>query len=566
MHRLLRAACIGIVAVMTSAAAPAPKQGPAIFDWFDYRATNEQPAPGPGEYGNPILQGFYPDPSIVRVGNDFYLVNSTFSWFPGIPVFHSRDLVHWTQISNAIDQPGQLDFAKIGMSRGVFAPAISWHDGTFYIINTCVDCGGNFIITARDPHGPWSDPVWFEGLEGAIDPSIFFDTDGTAWIVNNGPPAGAPRYEGHRAIWLQQFDPKSLKTFGPRRVLVDAGVHPDENPAWIEGPHIFRRGEYYYLIAAEGGTGPNHSEVVFRSKQVTGPYVPWSENPILTQRDLPKDRPLPITSTGHADFVETPSGEWWSIFLGSRPYSDNLYNTGRETFLMPVHWQDGWPRITNPGEVIPWTLKRPDLPPQPKPPVPTSGSFEVRDDFAGAKLPFYWMMMRNPQGQWWALANGSLRLQPRPVGIGHFGNPSLLGRRQQHLDATATTAVRFDPASDDAEAGLVALQSDEFWYALLIGREKGKRVIRLRRRAGPDEPANGVVLKQAPLSAPATTPVQLRITARGANYDFGWSADGKSWHTLVSDADGTILSTEKAGGFVGAMIGMYAHDGEAKAQ
>ena len=530
----------------------------ATFDWFEYRGDDRLPLPAAGEYANPILQGFYPDPSITRVGDDYYLINSTFDWFPGIPVFHSRDLVHWTQIGNAIDRPDQLDFKNLGLSRGVFAPDISWHDGTFYILNTCVDCGDNFIITARNPAGPWSNPTWLPELEGAIDPSLFFDEDGSAWVVNNGPPQVASRYEGHRAIWIQRFDPKTLKLTGPRTVLLDGGVHPEEKPIWIEGPHIFRKDGWYFLIAAEGGTAEGHSQVVLRSRSVTGPYEAFPGNPILTQRDLPRNRATPITSAGHADFVETRNGEWWASFLATRPYGDDYYNTGRETFLMRVRWEDGWPRLTSPGEAIPWTASRPDLPQQQAPAVPTNGAFTVRDEFSGLKLPFYWMMMRNPREQWWSIGDGGLNLQARPVALGDNANPSFFARRQQHINATATTAVRFKPSAG-AEAGLVALQSDEFWYFLALGEDDGKPVIRLRRRAGPQDPNIGTILKEERIPITAGAPLYLRADGRSAKYDFSWSSDGKTWHALVKGADGTVLSTKRAGGFVGAVFGVHAY-------
>jgi len=526
----------------------------ASFDWFDYRGDDHLPKPAAGQYSNPILQGFYPDPSMVRVGDDYYLVNSTFIYFPGIPVFHSRDLVNWTQIGNAIDRSSQLNFGKLNTWQGVYAPDITYHDGTFYIINTCVPCGGNFLIKANNPAGPWSAPVWLP-IDG-IDTSLFFDEDGTAWILNNGPPEEKPRYEGHRAIWLQQFDTKAMNLVGPRKVLVDSGVHPDHNPIWIEGPHIFRKDGTYYLIAAEGGTAEGHSEVVFRSDKVTGPYVPFAANPILTQRDIKG----PITSTGHASFVKTQQGDWWSVFLGVRPYGDDNFNTGRETFLMPVQWNDGWPRITEPKTQLPWVLKRPNLPAGPKAPVPTSGSFSIRDDFNGSKLPLYWMMMRNPVGKWWRLSGGALHLDAQGVALGDMGNPSLWARRQQHLNATVTTKVRFNPPSDGAEAGVVAMQNDEHWYFVAIGRDHGKRVVRLRRRDNSD--AAGEVLATAAL--PSASPIELRIAARGAAYDFSWSADGKRWHSLLRNADGTVLSTKKAGGFVGAVFGLYAHDASMK--
>ncbi|MFN3388207.1 MAG: glycoside hydrolase family 43 protein, partial [Allosphingosinicella sp.] len=341
---------IALTALLAGCAAPlaegpAPQPGTAAFDWFHYEGADPIDAlpAGPGTYRNPILRGFYPDPSITRAGDDYYLVTSTFSYFPGLPVFHSRDLVNWTQIGNAIDRPDQLDFGKLGLSRGVFAPAIEHKDGLFYILNTCVDCRDNFVITATDPAGPWSDPVWLPDLAGGIDPSLFFDEDGSAWLLNNGPPVGEPLYEGHRAIWIQAFDPKALKTFGPRTMLVNGGVDISTKPIWIEGPHIIRKNGWYYLIAAEGGTAEGHSQVVLRSKSVTGPYEPFAGNPILTQRDLPRDRVNPITSAGHADFVQLPSGDWWATFLAVRPYEGDFYNTGRETFLMPVDWSGEWP-------------------------------------------------------------------------------------------------------------------------------------------------------------------------------------------------------------------------------
>jgi alpha-N-arabinofuranosidase len=553
MHKRLLAA-----ALMVMAAPAAARQAPAQFDWFEYSGNDGLPKPRQGEYANPILQGFYPDPSIVRVGSNYYLVNSTFSWFPGMPVFHSRDLVHWTQIGNAFDRSTQLNLGKLGMGQGLYAPDISWHDGIFYLVNTCVGCGDTFVMTAKRAEGPWSEPVFLPQLAGAIDPSIFFDDDGRAWIVNNGPPAEKPQYEGHRALWLQQFDYKAMRMVGTRRVLVDKGVHPEQKPIWIEGPHIFRKDGLYYLIAAEGGTADQHSEVVFRSDKVTGPYVPLASNPILTQRDLPNDRPHPITSTGHAKFVETPAGEWWAVFLGVRPYdARGNFNTGRETFMLPVEWEDGWPRILQAGQRVPWTAPAPKLP-QGKAAKPTNGDFTIREEFNGAKLPPDWMMLRNPQGHWWRAGSGALQLDARPIGLGDHGNPSLIAKRQQHLNAIATTRVRFNASSDAAEAGITAFQNDEYWYLLAVGRDHGKRVVRVRRRTGEGDPPGGTMLAEVPVPA---GPVELRIAARGARYDFAWSKDGRHWRTLLKDADGTILSTQKAGGFVGAVFGLYAHDG-----
>lgn len=543
------------------AACPPAMANEATFAWMEYQGSDPSDAvaqPGPGQYRNPILSGFYPDPSITRVGEDYYLVTSTFSWFPGLPVFHSRDLVTWTQIGNAIDRPGMLDFKDLGLSRGVFAPAIEFHDGLFYIVNTCVDCGGNFVITAKDPAGPWSDPVWLPELEGGIDPSLFFDTDGRAYLLNNGPPVGTPLYDGHRAIWIQEFDIKGLKTIGPRTLLVNGGVDITQKPVWIEGPHILKKDGYYYLTAAEGGTAINHSQVAFRSDKPTGPYKPGPSNPFLTQRDLPADRPHPITSAGHADLVQTQKGDWWAPFLAVRPYRDDYYNTGRDTYLLPVTWVDGWPRMTGPGEAIALVHEKPDLPPQPAAPIPTSGPFTVREEFDGPALPPYWMMARNPKGDWYDLTRtkGALTLRTIPVGLSDRGNPAFWGRRQQHMNASLTTELSFTPKGPGERAGLAAVQSDEFWYCFTVERGDGGRVVRVAARGGKTDPADGRLLAMLPVAGDG--PLLLRITARGEFYDFHVAEAGRDWRPVLTDADGTILSTARARSFIGAMIGPFA--------
>jgi alpha-N-arabinofuranosidase len=550
---LLGAAAVGPIAPVGA--------GPvARFAWFDYRGedpVDRAVTAGPAEYRNPILQGFYPDPSIVRVGSDYYLVNSSFSWFPGLPIFHSRDLVSWTQIGNAIDRPGQFDFKQIGLSRGIFAPDISYHAGRFYMAGTCVDCGGNFVMTAKNAAGPWSDPHW-NAIDG-IDPSLFFDTDGQAWILNNGGPVGKPLYDGHRAIWIQRFDTATMRPFGERTVIANGGVHPADKPIWIEGPHLFRRDGYYYLIAAEGGTGENHSEVVFRSRSVTGPYEPGPVNPILTQRTLDPARPFPVTSTGHADFVETVKGDWWSVFLGTRPYKGDYYNIGRETFLLPVQWSaTGWPEVTAPGATIPYVHRRPDLPHQPAAAVPMSGAFHVRDAFAGGRLALYWVQMRATDTDWRRPAQGALALNARPVAIGGTGQVSFLARRLQHHWASAETLVSFAPTHAGDRAGIAVLQDEAHFYALSLARTAEGTVIEVEKRDGGGDPADGIVIASAPF---AGTTVQLRIVMRAEGCDFLYAGADGSWHALAKDLDATLLSTKHAGGFIGAMIGPFARAG-----
>ena len=544
MGRLLPFAALAL----SSTAAQAE---PARFERFTYDGQSiEQVKAGPGEYINPILSGYYPDPTITRVGDDYYLVNSSFAHFPGLPIFKSKDLVNWVQIGNAIDRPSQLDFTGRRTSEAVFAPDISWHDGVFYIVNTCVACRNNFVITATDPAGPWSDPIWlpFEG----IDPSIYWEGD-KAYIVNNRAPDEPPRYDGHRAIWIQEYDWRAGKMVGPSTQLINGGVDISKKPVWIEGPHIFRKDGYYYLTAAEGGTSVNHSQVVLRSKKLRGPYLPYADNPILTQRDMDPNRPNPIGSAGHAKLIQTQKGDWWATFLAVRPYEGDFYNIGRETFLLPVTWKDGWPIILPRGEKIPHVGKVPDLPAQPRPALPMSGNFTYTDDFDGDRLAMQWIGIRTPHQPFYRVTNGALELDSgTPLGDLN-GVPAFVGRRQQHAVATMSTTMRFTPEKDGDTAGLAAVQSDRSHIVFGITQVGGKKMIALTSRDNAD---TDTLVASAPLTA--TGPVTLTIRANGGKMAFDYEADGKR-ATLKSDLDATLLSTRKAGGFVGTVVGPYRY-------
>ena len=557
----LLCASVFLSACATSPPSVEPPTSNPRFEWFEYTGADpvyQKVQKTDGQYVNPILAGFFPDPSIVRVGEDYYLVNSTFAWFPGIPVHHSRDLVSWTLIGHVLDRPEQFDLDGLEISQGVFAPTIRFHEGTFYVLNTLVGAGGNFLVTATDPAGPWSDPIWLPSVDG-IDPDIFFDDDGRAYISNNGPPIGTPKYDGHRALWLQEFDLETMELVGPRRLIVDGGVDISSKPIWIEGPHIFKVDGTYYLIAAEGGTAEGHSQVVFRSDSVWGPWIPYEDNPILTQRHLPDDRPNPVTSTGHADFVQTPSGEWWAVFLGTRPYLDGFYNIGRETFLLPVTWKDGWPTILEDTASVPYVVGRPDLPLSPAPSVPTSGNFTHRDEFDGQQLAPQWNFVRTPRETWHRMENGMLVLDARPVGPGERGQPTLVGRRQQHSHFTASTAMHYRPEQEGDRAGMLAFQNDDFYYFFGVAMDGGEYVIQLETRSGRGPDA--VSTLSASIDEPVDGPIYLKIEGRGAQYGFYYGTDGQTWKPLMTDADGTILSTRTAGGFVGTYIALFAQSG-----
>ncbi len=555
------AALAGVLACLAGAAACA---GEARFTALHYRGDDGGPAPSASQYRNPVLAGFFPDPSAIRVGDDFYLVASSFGYYPGLPLFHSTDLVSWRQIGNAIDRPQQMPYGDgEELTRGLFAATLA-HDGRrFYIANTCFYCPGrgmgNFVITAEDPAGAWSDPAWLE-IDG-IDPSLFFDRDGRAWLVNNGVPEGPMRYDGHRAIWIQAFDAETLSLTGPRIQLVDAGVDPASNPEHVEGPHLFRRGDRYYLTAAEGGTGEQHAQMIWRSRSVTGPYEPWPGNPTLTQRDLDPAREAPVTSAGHAQFVELADGSWWAVFLATRPYRGNQYNLGRETFLLPVQWRDDWPVILPRGERVPLVAERPALPRSAQP-LPTTGPMAWTETFAGSALPPQWLMLDPPQSDWFATGAGGLRLRPSatPLGghAGGVGQPAYLGHRLQHHRATIETTL--DVAALDAGelAGLALFQNEAYHYVAALERAADGAALVLLRRAGSDEPTAGRELARIALERAPQGLVSLRLRLDAPQLDVDYALAPGDWRPLASDLDASLLSVDTAGGFIGSTFGPYA--------
>jgi alpha-N-arabinofuranosidase len=539
---------IALLAVI--AAAPVHATDSIPFDWFEYTGHDSiyaEPLPQ-GSFHNPILAGYYPDPSITRVGLQYFMVNSTFAHWPGIPIHESTDLVHWKLVGYALSDPAKVSFDGLSTSRGVFAPSIHFHDGMFYVINTLVDAGGNFFVTAKNPKGPWSDPVWLKEIDG-IDPSFFFDDDGKSYIVNNGPPEGTPLYNGHRAIWIQEFDAAANKLIGPRKVIINGGVDISKKPIWIEGPHLYRIDGWYYLMCAEGGTERGHSEVIFRSKSPWGPFEAGPDNPILTQRDLPATRANPVTNAGHADLIHAKDDTWWAVFLASRPYEGFRFNTGRETFLLPVSWKNGWPTILEKGKAVPTTL------PGPKGMVRVdggydalSGNFTVRDEFA-SKLGDEWLQVHVPKNDWPYLKDGALWIEPGKANLSDKINAHFLARRQQHMKFDATTELR-PFLTGHASAGLAAFQNENYWYFLGVRQGAHGPEVFVERHAGTDSQSYVSAIPKLPRS------LKLRISGDGAHYSFYYDA-GQGWKALRENDDGSILSTEVAGGFVGTVLGPF---------
>jgi alpha-N-arabinofuranosidase len=340
-------------------------------------------------------------------------------------------------------------------------------------------------------------------------------------------------------------------------VIVNGGADLARRPIWIEGPHLFRREGWYYLICAEGGTAENHSEVIFRSRALEGPWQPGPDNPILTQRDLPAARPEPVTSTGHAEFSRLPDGRTWAVFLGCRPYEGGFYNTGRETFALPVSWHDGWPQVLPHGAAVPGWVGAPLRDSAPPGDDYCTGNFTWRDDFAGPELALQWSQIRTPSEAWWSLsaAPGALSIRPRGATLSGRQNPSFIGRRQQHARFAAVAELR-SPSSEGFAAGIAAFQNENHHFFLGVRRGAAGCEVFLERAAGGGIGAPPVVVATEPI--PATEKTELQIEGRDRRYAFRFRSGSEGWHSLAEDEDGSILSTAVAGGFVGTYLGMYA--------
>jgi xylan 1,4-beta-xylosidase len=507
--------------------------------------------PAQGQFQNPIIAGFYPDPSITRAGDDYYLVTSSFSYSPGVPIFHSKDLVNWKSLGHVLVTPKQLPLYKQQTSRGIYAPTIRYHDGTFYVITTLVDVRGNFIVTAKDPAGPWSDPILLPEV-GGIDPDIFFDDDGRVYIAHNDAPVGEPLYEGHRAIWLWEFDPKAKKVIKEsRRLIVNGGTDLAKKPVWIEAPHIYKINGWYYLLCAEGGTGYEHSQVAFRTKDLTKPFEPYTGNPILTQRDLDINRPNPITTAGHADLIQTNEGEWWAVFLATRAYDKTAYNTGRETFLLPVSWKNEWPIILEQGKEIPYQTNAPKIALATKEAEPTTGNFIWQDNFSGKALQHQWVSLRTADSPFYTLKNNRIQLQALNVGLDELEQPAFLGRRQQHTRFSASTQL--DIPAEKTSAGIVALQSETAHYYFGATTINGKTQLFI-------EQANKSAPKIIHTVSPADIGKRLTFIIEGnaGKISFYYVNKDSKKKAVFENADAKILSTEVAGGFVGTLLGIHA--------
>ena len=526
------------------------------FSYFTYQGHDQRfavPYDHNREYLNPVRSGYYPDPSVCRVGKTFYMVNSSFGSYPGVPSATSQDLVSWQPAGYVLDRPSQLPLAGQPVAHGgIYAPTIRYNkrNKTFYMITTNVG-RGNFLVKSKDPSKGWSDPIWLPKVQG-IDPDLLFDDDGKAYIVHNASVTGKPAYEGQTAIRLFEFDVKGDSTRGDFKEIVRGGTHVEEKPIWIEGPHLYKRGHYYYLMCAEGGTAEHHSEVVFRAKKPQGPWEEYSGNPILTQRDLGEELLDPVTCTGHADLVEDGTGQWWAVFLGCRPYEGNLYNTGRETFLLPVTWKNDWPVILEHGKAVQTFNAKKGVqlkvrPSQTPEQLGITGNFSYTDRFDSTALNQRWTFVRNPSA-FYATGTGGLVISGLPTSLSVKENPLAVFVHQQNASFTAETEMTQQSTSAKTVAGMLLLQGANANIVFGKTLRHGKPVLVLQRTE--KEP---VVIASAPIE---TGSVKLRVTGDGRWYSFYYQPQGQDWKVLAAGVDASNLSTTKAGGFIGTLIGL----------
>ena len=483
------------------------------------------------QYENPILPGFYPDPSICRAGNDYYLVTSSFAYFPGVPVFHSRDLIHWEQIGHCLTRKSQLPLKGTEHNGGIWAPTIRFHDGVFYMTATNMGGHGNFYVYTSDPSGEWSEPVWVP-MEG-IDPSLTFDDGKVYYTTNQSAQDNTP------GISQAELDINTGKRLGDIRYIW--GGSGGKQP---EAPHLYKIGDYYYLMAAEGGTFFTHMETISRSKSPWGPFEACPHNPILTNMQSKK---LDVHCTGHGDLVEDQNGNWWMVHLGIRIARKYMSHLGRETFLTPVEWDDnGWP-IVNHGKSVSIISEGPCL--------PQYDAKEERemDHFDKNHLEYYWNYLRNPCPEDYSLEykKSCMTLWGNSYRICDLESPALLARRQKYFNCEISALLDFSPAKENEEAGVILFNTDQFYYKLIKKWVQGKLYVMVEKRADDFyQIAAQIEIENKPLF--------LKVTADRLKYDFYYGYDSNSMTKLASASTRFFASEAIGRCFTGTYVGIYA--------
>jgi len=523
---------------------------------------------------NPIIPGFNPDPAIIRVGDDYYIATSTFEWFPGIPIYHSKDLVHWKLIDYALKTKKHLDLASLPPSKGVWAPCLTYCEAEkrFYVLYSIVYNSNrlqfdvdNFLIWSDSIHGPWSDPVYINS--SGFDASLFHDDDGRKWVVNQERDF-RPGHETMRPIILQEYCPKQKKLIGaPLRLTYGATKR-----GFTEAPHIYKRNGWYYLMTAEGGTGYGHCVCLLRSREITGPYESCPHNPIITSCTQEFEmRPeinyamtdlynpdVVIQKAGHGSLVETQNGQWYIAHLCGRPVMPQKRCVlGRETAIQQVEWtQDGWLRMTDGTNIAKDNVPAPDLPAHPFP------KEDPRDDFDSPTLSLHFCTPRNEITSDWADLKsrpGYLRLRGRES-LTSAHHPSLIARRLTAFNAVVTAKLDFSADYYQHLAGITCYYEPSNFYSFYktYSEELGKNVVAISGYVNREYTDGGKALAVVEKDAP----VYLRAEIMTDKLQFSYSTDGEHFEKLGPVFDMTTLSDEAVqfGEFTGTFVGMFAQD------
>jgi len=539
---------------------------------------------------NPIIPGYYPDPSMIRVGDDFYLVNSSFELSPALPVFHSRDLVHWEQICNAMTEENGFYVEKNCGVGGVMAPTLRYYDGVYYIINCNFGDRGNFIITAANPAGPWSKPHYLTDVPG-IDASMFIDDDGQFYVMGTGDVWDNGAGQMERGIWLAKYDIKNFRMASEPVTIWNSALRVGSSP---EAPHIYHVGDYYHLIIAEGGTEHYHAVMSARSKDLFGFYEGNPANPVLTHRHMGFS--CPVTNVGHADLVELKDGSWWAVMLASRLIDGKCKNLGRETFACPVVWERDWPLFTpESGRVLEEydlpeclasaydeAMTREDI----AGPAAVSDAEEVTevsqvyiDDFDSDELPLHLVFWGTPGEKFWRIEDSALRLrcikqkldeELQPMGFDFVRKPgryaAFVSRRQCQPNVTFSAAMKFTPLEAES-AGVAIVQAMNHQIHFERAVSEGQQVLRLVVVSadyaqppyfpGFTSETHRRVLCEKPWESDEAV---LGMELNGEDFQF-FAGEDEDHMEFFAKADGTEINPEKVGCMVGTMLGVYATGG-----
>ena len=500
-------------------------------------------------FRNPVLPGFHADPSVCRAGDDFYLVNSTFQYFPGVPVFHSKDLIRWEQIGNCLTRPSQLDLTglykqdnpELGWTNaGVYATTIRENKGRFYMVTTVFPSRRHFYVWTDNPAGEWSEPIVIDFAIGSCDPTLYFEGDKCYFLWKEGD------------IKICEIDVETGKKIGEIHHLGTGlgGRYP-------EGPHIYKKDGYYYLMLAEGGTEQGHHVNILRSRNLFGPYEPNRANPILSHFNMEMQN-SEIQGLGHADLVQAPDSTWWMICLGYRTSGYLLHVMGRETMLAPVRWdENAWP-VVNGNGTLTTDMHCPTLPQVPMPLDPVREDFNYvkrdvpADSYSSIGLPWGWHSISNPDYSRYSLTErkGWLRLKPTTTTLDKATSPTFVARRQTEKVFTATTLLDASHIGEGMQAGITAYAAPLNHYDVIVEKRDRKLYAKSNIRIGEMAHCD----KEVPLNS---NKVYLRITSDAAYYYMQVSDDGKSFQTL-GKMDFRYVSTEVIGGFTGVMLGVFA--------